>query len=157
MNDMIIERLKEEKNRKESCAVECRFIDFEQSYQEITKMLGDEGFIMISESIAIACYDKTNWIKIYIKNDKKLNVENFNFVGTKVNVIGEEKAHNKTFISLLIPDIVRLLWLIIPTLLIYLFLFTSDNADIDVVKSLDEVLITVFSIFIATIFVFIST
>ena len=155
-NMSIVERLIREKNQKDSIAIECNFIEFRKEYEQITKILGNEGVIMLSENIAIGCYDKYSQIKIYIKNNKKLNVEDFEFVGTKVKLIGERREDSESFFNLLIADILRLFPIIVVTSVIYFFLFLSNGADLKVLNSFDELLITVFSIFIATIFVFIG-
>lgn len=141
---------------KESSFIPISYKQFKEEYRNIENNLGKSGFMMISENIAILCFDRYPQIKIKIEGKAFFYKEDFEFISKEIVVIGNNKRERHSNVILFIEDSLRL-WLPISiALIIFLVLFQSQSANLDKVKALDEVLINVTSIFAGTVFVFIG-
>lgn len=128
--------------------------ELKKSYEAIKCVMGEECLVMVSENIAIVCFDKYSFIKIYVWNKKYLRAEDFSFM-EKADVIGGRTKRISLF-KMLFDDIKRLILPISVACLIICFFYLSSGGNADTLKNFNELLITVGSIFIATVFVFIG-
>lgn len=142
-------------NNKEEHIFKIKYSDFEYMYKTISIFNGKKGIIMISENIAVLCLDDFDYIKFYLISNDKLRIENFNFL-YGIEVIGSSKNEKSSFFDLIVNDFKRMYPILIVISLIYFFIFLSSGSDMDKLGSVVEVLVTICSIFFATIFVFIG-
>ena len=152
--DNFVEELEKRIAIKQEGAIKIELTEFKNSYEYIKHLVGEDCLVMISENIAIVCFDKCNFIKIYVWNKKFLGAEDFYFM-RKADVIGG-KSKQSSFFKLLFDDIKRLMLPICVACLIISFFYLSSESDLYKLSNFNELLITVCSIFIATVFVFIG-
>lgn len=153
--EIFIEELKEKVLLRQPGVLKIEYSQFKKLYDQVEDMLGEECLVMVSEKMAVICFDKYSDIKIHVYNDKYFTKENFSFI-KKAAIIGGRAGERISFLRLLVDDIKRLFIPIIFAYIVLSFFYMSSESGIQKLSEFNELLINVCSIFIATVFVFIG-
>lgn len=157
MGNHFICQLKDAIKNKNECYLTISYEEFQSNYEKIIELCGKTGVLMISEKNGVLCLDDVNFIKIRIAHKKNLTCNHFWFLEKLkgIEIIGSPETR-KSFGKLIISDVKRMKILLIFVSAVYFILFLSAGSSMEKLNGFINTLITVCSIFIATIFVFIG-
>lgn len=132
--------------------IELSYEDFKKYGQSM-----ESGIVMFTEHIALVYYPVNPSIRYKIvKPDAYFEKKDFDFLGNKFQIIGKGPNEIKSSWQMFIDDILDNKGKLLAFIIIYAILVNPWVLDLDIISSLNEVMIGVVGVYISMLFVFIG-
>lgn len=141
---------------KSQCNLRIEYEQFKNSIDFFIKYFGNESKCIFSEKSAYVVFKMHTNILIIIHKENGYNKEELCFENLNMQVIGTNKRKLLSFFKRLYIDIIDNKIIIIFFLLLLIVIFKIINNSTENLKNLNDAIINVISIFIGTLFVFIT-
>lgn len=131
----------------------------ELSYEDFKKYghSMESGIVMFTEHIALVYYPVNPSIRYkIIKPDAYFEKNDFDFLGNKFQIIGKGPNEIKSSWQMFIDDILDNKGKLLAFIIIYAILVNPWVLDLNIISSLNEVMIGVVGVYISMLFVFIG-
>lgn len=138
-------------------AIQISYSDYKDNLGSIILILGNTGVVMFSQNVAAISFDGNLDIRFVVKNEKnKYSVNDFKLNGTKMQIIGRSNKDIPRFTKMLVDDLVNNRFKVIFVTIIYILLFILFGNNPESLIKLNDSVLNIISIFIASFFVFIG-
>lgn len=152
----IINDLNKCKNSTSIIMYQMSIEDLIVNYGVISDLLGVDGFIMFTDNRAVLCYDKYPYLRIYITSKKKFERVTFSFMKDQINIIGKGKKETGGSIKFFGGDVINNLLVLLLFTIGYWLILNPYISNMEILMSINDDLLTVVSIFIGMLFVFVG-
>ncbi len=153
---MIITQINAIIESKKIGSIKLSYNEFSVIINNIKESLGYSGLVMISEKTAAISLEKNSNVRFIVTSNKEFSQKDFKcFDGIEFKIIGKERDKQEKYRKRIIDDILDNKFKIFIFLIIYA-LFYSIKISYDSLDKLNNSLVNVINIFIASFFVFIG-
>jgi hypothetical protein len=152
LQDIISQALIVNKKR----AIPLTYKEFKENIEVIKCILGNKGIVMFSEKTAALCLDINTQIRFIITGKKKLSNSDFNNLGLELSMIGPKHTDIKNPIITFVDDVINNIYTIIIVTVIYYIVYFNNQGNFDNIIKLNDSMLNIISIFIASLLVFIG-
>lgn len=152
----IIEDIRRVINSKSVIMYEISYDDFKNNYVVLKETLGSAGFIMFTDNRAVLCVDNYPNVRLVIKNDEQYEKKSFAFVDRKINIIGKGKKETGGSVKFFCGDVKRNFVILLLITIGYWLILNPYVSNMKILTSVNDNLLTVVSIFIGMLFVFVG-
>lgn len=138
------------------CSLKIEYEQFKNSIDFFTKHFGNEAKCVFSERSAYVVFKKYSNILVIIHKNNGYNIEELYFKNLNMKITGTSKRKLPNFFKRLYNDVLDNKLIITFFIILMILIYKIINNGADSLRSLNDALINVISIFIGTLFVFIT-
>lgn len=138
------------------CSLKIEYEQFKSSIDFFTKYFGNEAKCVFSEKSAYVVFKNYSNILLIIHKNDGYNMEELYFKKLNMEITGTSKRKLPNFFKRLYNDILDNKLIITFFIILMILIYKIINNSTDSLRSLNDALINVISIFIGTLFVFIT-
>lgn len=152
----VIEDLRKLINSNVAIMYEISYDDFKKNYIAVKEILGTYGFIMFTDNRAVLCVDNYPNIRLIIKSKKQYEKSFFDFVDENTNIIGKGRKETGGSLKFFGGDLKRNIIILLLYTIVYWLILNPYVSNMEILMSLNSNLLTVVSIFVGMLFVFVG-
>lgn len=138
------------------CNVKLEYEIFKNSVEFFEKYFGKEAKCIFTEKSAYIVFKERTNILVIVNKDSGYNKEELCFANLDIEIIGTNKRKLPKFFTRLYNDIIDNKYAMIFFTILLVLICKIINTDVTCLKDLNDALINVISIFVGTLFVFIT-
>lgn len=132
------------------------FDDYLREQSKLIDKYGDAGFLLYTENRAFLCFDTMTEIRFYIIGKSIFESKDFKLDHTHIDVIGESEKEFESSKTMFVNDLKYNNGKIILFSVLFFLFFNPIWGNIEVLGHFNDIMITVMSIFLSMLFVFIG-